>query len=188
MNFQKLFKICVRIGLVLFSLPVLKSQPAFARDIDFQCIVNPVTSQPITMVVTPRIKIELIDYNDSYFNSGGVSLFDQCQHVTALLNKAVDENGGKLTGILLTTGYVNGLPVICYSGRCNTENILLTLSRGTDANNLLQRLFRFSSSTRPLYESSSDDNTTIDLAKLVEKKLYGDTTTDAPGPKKINSN
>jgi hypothetical protein len=63
---------------------------------------------------------------------------------------------------IITTGYLNGLPVI-YSPshgreRANSSNLLFTLKRGEDATEKIQQLFdlREGAGTDPLFESSSD--------------------------------
>lgn len=73
----------------------------------------------------------------------------RCNLVTQRLNSAVGQNGGRLRNLLLTTGRVNRLPVVCYvnSDRtgCNSQNLLFTLdsrnARNPDA--ALQRLLQF---------------------------------------------
>ena len=55
----------------------------------------------------------------------------RCNIVAARLNIAVRGNGGKLSGILMTTGEVNKQTVICllnsYQSGCDRTNILFTL-------------------------------------------------------------
>lgn len=74
---------------------------------------------------------------------------NRCRIVSDRLTRAVDENGGRLTNLQLTTGRVNGLPVICYTNGgqygCNSRNLLLTLDsrNATNPNAALDNLLNF---------------------------------------------
>ena len=59
---------------------------------------------------------------------------DRCDVVSARLNVAVANNGGRLSNLLLTTGTVNNSNVICYvndilgfRSSCDSQNMLVTL-------------------------------------------------------------
>lgn len=73
----------------------------------------------------------------------------RCNLVTERLNNATNQNGGRLRNLLLTTGRVNRLPVVCYvnSDRtgCNSQNLLFTLDsrNATNPDAVLQRLLQF---------------------------------------------
>lgn len=58
---------------------------------------------------------------------------ERCHQVTGRLQAYVSSNGNDISNLLLTTGRVNGLPVICVvnSGQlgCNSNNVLFTLSK-----------------------------------------------------------
>lgn len=74
---------------------------------------------------------------------------NRCRMVSDRLSRAVDENGGRLTNLQLTTGRVNGLPVICYTNGgqygCNSRNLLLTLDsrNASNPNAALDNLLNF---------------------------------------------
>ncbi len=63
---------------------------------------------------------------------------ERCNQVTGRLQNYVSANGNNISNLLLTTGYVNGLPVICVVNNgqsgCNSNNVLLTLSQQNAAN------------------------------------------------------
>lgn len=73
----------------------------------------------------------------------------RCNLVTQRLNNATAQNGGRLRNLLLTTGRVNRLPVVCYvnSDRtgCNSQNLLFTLDSRNASNPdaVLQSLLQF---------------------------------------------
>lgn len=73
----------------------------------------------------------------------------RCQDVSQRMTKAVTQNGGKLSNLLLTTGKVNGQAVICFvntAEACNSSNVVLTLVRRENAKNpgkVLARIVRF---------------------------------------------
>lgn len=74
---------------------------------------------------------------------------DRCRMVSDRLTRAVDENGGRLTNLQLTTGRVNNLPVICYTNGgqygCNSRNLLVTLDsrNASNPNAALDNLLNF---------------------------------------------
>jgi hypothetical protein len=74
---------------------------------------------------------------------------NRCRIVSDRLTRAVDQNGGRLTNLQLTTGRVNNLPVICYvnngQSNCNSQNLLLTLDNrnARDPNAALENLVNF---------------------------------------------
>ena len=73
----------------------------------------------------------------------------RCQDVSQRMTRAVAQNGGKLSNLLLTTGKVNGQAVICFvntAETCNPSNVVLTLVRRENAKNpgkVLARIVRF---------------------------------------------
>lgn len=73
----------------------------------------------------------------------------RCNDVTQRMNRAVVQNGGKLSNLLLTTGKVNSQAVICFvntAETCNSSNVILTLLRrenAKDPGKVLSRIVRF---------------------------------------------
>lgn len=73
----------------------------------------------------------------------------RCDIVTERLNNAVAQNGGRFGNLMLTTGTVNRLPVVCSVNsereRCNSRNLLFTLDRRNASNPqaALERLINF---------------------------------------------
>lgn len=73
----------------------------------------------------------------------------RCNDVSQRMTRAVAQNGGKLSNLLLTTGKVNGQAVVCFvntAETCNPSNVVLTLLRQENAKNpgkVLARLVRF---------------------------------------------
>ncbi|MDY6902079.1 MAG: COP23 domain-containing protein [Cyanobacteriota bacterium] len=57
----------------------------------------------------------------------------RCDIVSGRLTRAVEKNNGKLGGLLMWYGKLNGYPILCYlrskRERCNSSNILLTLRK-----------------------------------------------------------
>lgn len=108
---------------------------------------------------------------------------NRCRIVSDRLSRAVTENGGRLTNLQLTTGRVNGLPVICYvnggQSACNSSNLLLTLDsrNARDPNAALQNLVNFgvSGSGSPIVSFSPSGGSRptsqkrISLERIVEQ-------------------
>lgn len=106
----------------------------------------------------------------------------RCQTVSQRLTRAVANNGGSLSNLLLTTGTINNLPVVCFvngRGRCNSSNVLFTLDRKNASNPgaVLTRLVNFAengagqavvSRTRPTGEPEQQY---ISLQDLVDRSL-----------------
>ena len=93
---------------------------------------------------------------------------------------------------IITTGYLNGLPVI-YSPsngreRANSDNVLFTLKRGDDGTRIIQQLFdlREGAGTDPLFESSSDSaslnfGTFLDIAPVEIGVTPSSSSSPVPG-------
>lgn len=109
----------------------------------------------------------------------------RCQTVSSRLTQAVANNGGSLSNLLLTTGTVNNLPVVCFvngRGRCNSGNTLFTLDRKNARNPgaVLARLVNFAengagqavvSRTQPAGEPEQQY---VSLQDLVDRSLGSD--------------
>lgn len=115
----------------------------------------------------------------------------RCRAVSQRLTKAVAQNGGRLSNLLLTTGTVNGETVICYvnsGARCSTTNTLFTLSRenAKDPGLALANLLRFGrrASDTPLRESAGGDDEggsveSINMEQAVEEAFSVSYESDA---------
>ncbi|MBK1986751.1 hypothetical protein A0J48_004205 [Sphaerospermopsis aphanizomenoides BCCUSP55] len=81
--------------------------------------------------------------------SNDLSPEERCRMVSWRMTKAVEENGGRLSKLLLTTGKVNGYNVICFVNdvqRCDSDNVIMTLLRRENARNpgkVLAQIIRF---------------------------------------------
>lgn len=129
----------------------------------FECLVPvavPYAGVPTTSTqVGPNEYKAVIRWISPYSSGSGYTPVQRCQEVTGRFNALYARPGGI---DIITTGYLNGLPVI-YSPshgreRANSSNLLFTLKRGEDATQKIQQLFdlRETGYTQPLFESSSD--------------------------------
>ncbi|MFB2878400.1 COP23 domain-containing protein [Floridanema aerugineum] len=98
---------------------------------------------------------------------GEFSQQERCQQVSTRLTRAVAQNGGDLSRLLLTSGRVNGQTVICFvnsAERCNSGNVLFTLvnpRNAASAGDVLAKLVRFGSGrtgSPGVFESGGGDN------------------------------
>lgn len=84
---------------------------------------------------------------------------ERCKIVSNRLTRAVAETG-RLRGLMLTYGRVNGSRVVCYvratNEGCSDRNILFTLRPGDDPDQVLRRIVAFSiqASGAPVQQSS----------------------------------
>lgn len=140
----------------------------------FECLV-PVTG-PYVGIPTTYAKVgdneykAVIRWVSRYFSGSGYTPMQRCQEVTGRFNALNTRPGGI---DIITTGYLNGLPVI-YSPsggreRANSSNLLFTLKRGENATQKIEQLFdlREGASSSPLFESSSD-GATVHFNKFLE--------------------
>jgi hypothetical protein len=159
----------------------------------FECLL-PVTG-PHVGVPTTYVKVgsnerkPVIRWVSRYSSGSGYTPQQRCLEVTKRFNTL----DARPRGIdIITTGYLNGLPVI-YSPshgreRANSSNLLFTLKSGENATEKIQQLFdiREGASSSPLFESSSD-SATVHFNKFLESvpvetnPATGSSSSPAPG-------
>ena len=159
----------------------------------FECLVpmtGPYIGVPTTYAkVGPNEYKAVIRWVSRYSSGSGYTPQQRCLEVTKRFNTL----DARPRGIdIITTGYLNGLPVI-YSpshGRepANSSNLLFTLKRGEDATEKIQQLFdlREGAGTDPLFESSSDSATVhfnkfLENAPVETNPATGSSSSPAPG-------
>ncbi len=161
MTLQTLTK-TLTIGLIGVGAALTLQSPSQAQT-RFECLL-PVTG-PYVGVPTTYAKVgsnerkAVIRWVSRYSSGSGYTPQQRCLEVTRRFNTLYARPGGI---DIITTGYLNGLPVI-YSPsngreRANRDNLLFTLKKGEDATEKIAQLFdlREGSGTEPLFESSSD--------------------------------
>ena len=186
MKFQS-FTQALSTTLVLLSGTMLMQQPGYSQEnkTTFFCQISTSTGLPTTYASNPLIKqgkrIPVIRWNSDYFVGSGYTPMQRCQEVSGRFQRHSDQMK------FVTAGYVNGQPVICanYGSGCNGGNVLFTLKRGENAAAKLQQLFNFSTggTNFPLYESSADDTTSVDINKYLSNTASEDggiSTPNAP--------
>ncbi|MBE9072864.1 COP23 domain-containing protein [Microcystis sp. LEGE 08355] len=143
--------------------PALTLQSPSQAQARFECLLpvtGPHVGVPTTYVkVRPNERKPVIRWVSGYSSGSGYTPRQRCLEVTKRFNTL----DARPRGIdIITTGYLNGLPVI-YSPshgreRANSSNLLFTLKKGEDATEKIQQLFdlRETGYTQPLFESSSD--------------------------------
>jgi hypothetical protein len=140
----------------------------------FECLVpvaGPYAGVPTTYAqVGPNEYKPVIRWTSPYSSGSGYTPQQRCLEVTRRFNTLYTRPGGI---DIITTGYLNGLPVI-YSPsngreRANSSNLLFTLKKGENATEKIQQLFdlREGVGTSPLFESSSD-SATVHFNKFLE--------------------
>ena len=106
-------------------------------------------NDPATLVqVNGRIlRSPLIVWSTHYFGAEYTPQ-QRCQEVSAKLTQVVAQNGGRLSNLRLSTGYVYGQAVVCYlnnASSCDGSNVLFTLKpeNARNAPGVLARLANF---------------------------------------------
>ena len=191
MKLQTLTK-TLTIALIGVGAALTLQSPSQAQTI-FECLVpmtGPYIGVPTTYAkVGPNEYKAVIRWVSRYFSGSGYTPMQRCQEVTGRFNALY----ARPSGIdIITTGYLNGLPVI-YSPsdgreRANSANLLFTLKRGENATQKIAQLFdiRAGASSSPLFESSSD-SATVYFKKFLESvpvetnPATGSSSSPAPG-------
>ena len=191
MTLQTLTK-TLTIGLIGVGAALTLQSPSQAQT-RFECLVpltGPYVGVPTTAAqVGPNEYKPVIRWVSRYFSGSGYTPMQRCQEVTGRFNSLNARPGGI---DIITTGYLNGLPVI-YSPsdgreRANSSNLLFTLKRGENATQKIEQLFdiREGASSSPLFESSSD-SATVHFKKFLESvpvetnPATGSSSSPAPG-------
>ncbi|CCI28107.1 conserved exported hypothetical protein [Microcystis aeruginosa PCC 9809] len=191
MKLQTLTK-TLTIGLIGVGAALTLQSPSQAQT-RFECLVpltGPYVGVPTTAAqVGPNEYKPVIRWVSRYFSGSGYTPMQRCQEVTGRFNSLNARPGGI---DIITTGYLNGLPVI-YSPsdgreRANSSNLLFTLKRGENATQKIEQLFdiREGASSSPLFESSSD-SATVHFKKFLESvpvetnPATGSSSSPAPG-------
>ncbi len=161
----------------------LTSQPSQAQSARFYCGVS--QGVPTTIATTPRGNVPVIRWVSSYFSGSGYDPQTRCQEVSGRFQTYY--NNGTLSYI--TTGIMNGLPVVCVTGTnggsCN--GLLFTLKKGQNASKTVQQLFDVrSGASGPLYESSNGDSEQIYID--VNNYLNTSPVEEATEPNQANPN
>ncbi|MFY7934251.1 MAG: COP23 domain-containing protein [Microcystis aeruginosa] len=191
MKLQTLTK-TLTIGLIGVGAALTLQSPSQAQA-RFECLL-PVTG-PHVGVPTTYVKVgsnerkPVIRWVSRYSSGSGYTPQQRCQEVTRRFNTLYTRPGGI---DIITTGYLNGLPVI-YSPsdgreRANSSNLLFTLKRGENATQKIAQLFdiREGASSSPLFESSSDSATVhfnkfLENAPVETNPATGSSSSPAPG-------
>lgn len=138
------YKFLIQLSGFLFTgATLLRGEPASAST-TFQCVNADSSYVTIAVSSSGKKTRPLIVWNTITFAQSSNTPKQLCEGVTERLNTAVANNGGRLTGLLLAGGEVNGFDVICYVNNnqsgCNRRNLLMTLLSGTELDRTLEGL------------------------------------------------
>ncbi|WP_254568619.1 COP23 domain-containing protein [Oscillatoria sp. HE19RPO] len=141
-------------ALALCGGMAFESNKAQAQGINFSCVRG---SQGgfVTVVSNGRVTRSLITWNSQAFSHSGWTPEARCNAVTNRFNNAFASQS-RLT---LSTGTINNLGVICglqgRDRRCSGDNIIITLTPGTNPRGALNQLISATAGGRPLAQSGS---------------------------------
>ncbi len=160
----------------------LGSSPASAEKTTFVCSVS--NGLPATVAQTSRGNVAVIRWNSDYFSGSGWTAQRRCQEVSKKFHNYYQS--GALN--YLTTGIMNGQPVVCVAGfeGGGCSKLLFTLkpeSNVTPAQKLQQLLAVRVRASGPLNESSA--RVYIDMKEFlkmapVESVTSGSSSNDQP--------
>lgn len=148
--------------------------PSEAAGVNFVCAMNVDTGLPTTYAVpqsNPNIGKPIVRWYSQYFRNSGYNNMRRCQEVSTRFQRFY--NSGQLN--YLTTGIVNGMPVICVASNhgspCAGDTVLFTLKPGSNATQVIQRLFNIrDGASDVLYESEDGAGTYIDFDQFYNSR------------------
>jgi Circadian oscillating protein COP23 len=143
------------ISALTLAATVATQNPARSEASRFTCSTS--NGKPTTVANTPQADVPVIVWDSEYFSGSGYPPQTRCEMVSARFETFRQEG----TLDYLTTGVMNGMPVVCVSNSvgsgCRANGLLFTLKAGTDPNQALQDLMdvRYQASGA-MYQSVSD--------------------------------
>jgi Circadian oscillating protein COP23 len=122
-------------------------------------------------------KKDIINYTERYFELSGFPPEVRCKEITERLNVAVSSaiEQNNIRELVLKSSYLNGYDVICVSnsatGRCKTNEALITLKPGKDAYLSVNKMIKAlsSSESTDVYQEASCRQRSC---KVISVKLY----------------
>jgi hypothetical protein len=152
-------------GAIALSIPLLSKQPAQAQSTTFFCGAS--QGVPVTYASTPRGNVPIIRWQSNYFSDSGYTPERRCSEVSGRFQTYY--SSGSLN--FVTTGIMNGQPVVCVSstsgGGC--QGLLLTLRPNDNASRVVQQLFDIrAGAAGPISQSSS--RVYIDFNELLDNR------------------
>jgi hypothetical protein len=148
------------------------AQPGSPLMTEFRCVASGKNFATIAARGT-RVTPPMILWTKA---QGGLTAKERCQLVTANLNRAVQNSGGRLTRLSLTTGMVNSSQVICSvrnaQQSCNPSNIILTLRPDDNPQEVLQQIKDFSiKANTPPITRGIQNNEVYDFGLAIDSVL-----------------
>jgi hypothetical protein len=151
-------------GAISLTSLMVGIQPSHAQGVTFYCGTS-YDGVPTTFANTPRGAISVVRWVSWHFTDSGYSPERRCQEVSGRFQTY--KNNGTLNYI--TTGVMNGQPVVCVSGANGggCQGLLFTLKPGSNASRVVQQLFDIrAGASGPLNESS--DREYLDMNAYLE--------------------
>jgi hypothetical protein len=147
------------------SVAHLLARPAQAQAVNFFCGSDGVN--PVTYASTARGNVPIVRWRSNYFTGAGYTPERRCQEVSGRFQTYY--NNGTLNYI--TTGIMNGQPVVCTSGTTGggCAGLLFTLRPNDNASQVVQQLFDIrSGAAGPINQSG--DRPYIDVQELLDTR------------------
>jgi Circadian oscillating protein COP23 len=150
-------------GAIALGTSLFPEQPAHAQSTTFFCGAS--QGVPVTYANTPRGNVPIIRWRSNYFSDSGYTPERRCDEVSGRFQTYY--NSGSLN--FITTGMMNGQPVVCVSatngGGC--QGLLLTLRPNDNASQVVQQLFDIrAGAAGPINQSAN--RVYIDVNQLLE--------------------
>lgn len=163
------------VSAITLATTLVSHQPALSQQKSTFVCGTTNEGLPATIVQSPQHgDVPIIVWKSGYFEAGGYDDRTRCNMVT----QRFQDFSAQDTLKYFTAGKVNGEPVICVvpseDSGCNSNRLLFTLKRGSDAQKTLQTIFDIrAGASATLYENSNptaEDRLYVDFEELVESK------------------
>ncbi|MEB3232719.1 MAG: COP23 domain-containing protein [Leptolyngbyaceae bacterium] len=162
---QRLIRLGMAASVMAISAVVGGDRPAAAQSVNFFCGSD--GSNPVTYATTARGNVPIVRWRTQYFSGAGYTPQQRCSEVSGRFQTYY--NNGTLNYI--TTGIMNGQPVVCTSstngGGC--DGLIFTLRPTDNASQVVQQLFDIrAGAAGPINQSA--DRPYVDVEQLLNER------------------
>ncbi len=162
---------------LLLGSAIATAKPASAQAVNFFCGSDGIN--PVTYASTARGNVPIMRWQTHHFSGSGYTPQQRCQEVSGRFQTYY--NNGSLNYI--TTGIMNGQPVVCTSGSQGggCAGLLFTLRPTDNASQVVQQLFDIrAGAAGPINQSGN--RVYVDINELLENGAVEGGTEVAPTP------
>lgn len=162
---QRFLHVGIAASVMAVSMVAGSDRPAAAQSVNFFCGSD--GNNPVTYATTARGNVPIVRWRTQYFSGAGYTPQQRCDEVSGRFQTYY--NNGTLNYI--TTGIMNGQPVVCTSGTNGggCDGLLFTLRPTDNASQVVQQLFDIrAGAAGPINQSA--DRPYVDVEELLNER------------------